>query len=144
ASKDLVIELAVAPAAQFLGDRGDLTELLGNLLDNACKWCRTRVRFAATTEASAGPRERLCLVVEDDGPGNQGADRSRGLQGGVRTDEKVPGHGLGLSMVHDPVDLYGGDRNRCLTARGRAVPPPAAGPLAAVTPAAAYVSIFRQ
>src|SRR5690349_4444686 len=57
--KDLAIELAIAPAAQFIGDRGDLTELLGNLLDNACKWCRTRVRFSAMTDDSAQPRERL-------------------------------------------------------------------------------------
>jgi two-component system sensor histidine kinase PhoQ len=108
AAKDLVIELAVAPAAQFIGDRGDLTELLGNLLDNACKWCRTRVRFSATIDESAGSRERLHLVVEDDGPGISSADRARVLQRGVRADEKVPGHGLGLAMVHDTVDLYGG------------------------------------
>ena len=108
ASKDLVIELAVAPSAQFIGDRGDLTELLGNLLDNACKWCRTRVRFSATTEEGAGPRERLCLVIEDDGPGISAVDRARVLQRGVRADEKVPGHGLGLAMVRDTVDLYGG------------------------------------
>ncbi len=106
--KDLVIELALAPAAQFVGDRGDLTELLGNLLDNACKWCRTRVRFSATTDEDAQSRERLCLVVEDDGPGISAADRARVLQRGVRADEKVPGHGLGLAMVHDTVDLYGG------------------------------------
>jgi two-component system, OmpR family, sensor histidine kinase PhoQ len=106
--KDLVIELAVAPAAQFIGDRGDLTELLGNLLDNACKWCRTRVRFSANIDDSAEPRERLSLVVEDDGPGISAADRARVLKRGVRADEKVPGHGLGLAMVHDTVDLYGG------------------------------------
>jgi two-component system, OmpR family, sensor histidine kinase PhoQ len=108
AGKDLVIELAVAPTAQFIGDRGDLTELLGNLLDNACKWCRSRVRFTATTEEGAGPRERLCLVIEDDGPGISAVDRARVLQRGVRADEKVPGHGLGLAMVRDTVDLYGG------------------------------------
>lgn len=108
ASKDLVIELAVAPAAQFVGDRGDLTELLGNLLDNACKWCRTRVRFTASIDESAASRERLGLVVEDDGPGISTADRARVLKRGVRADEKVPGHGLGLAMVHDTVDLYGG------------------------------------
>jgi two-component system sensor histidine kinase PhoQ len=106
--KDLAIELAAAPAAQFIGDRGDLTELLGNLLENACKWCRTRVRFSASTDESAQPRERLCLVVEDDGPGISAEDRARVLQRGVRADEKVPGHGLGLAMVHDTVDLYGG------------------------------------
>jgi two-component system sensor histidine kinase PhoQ len=108
AGKDLVIELAVAPTAQFIGDRGDLTELLGNLLDNACKWCRSRVRFTATTEEGVGPRERLCLVIEDDGPGISAVDRARVLQRGVRADEKVPGHGLGLAMVRDTVDLYGG------------------------------------
>ena len=108
ARKDLVIELAVAPTAQFIGDRGDLTELLGNLLDNACKWCRTRVRFSANIDESAEARERLCLIVEDDGPGISAEDRARVLQRGVRADEKVPGHGLGLAMVHDTVDLYGG------------------------------------
>ena len=108
ASKDLVIELAVAAGAQFVGDRGDLTELLGNLLDNACKWCRTRVRFGATIDESAGSRERLCLVVEDDGPGISAQNRARVGQRGVRADEKVPGHGLGLAMVQDTVDLYGG------------------------------------
>ena len=106
--KDLAIELAAAPAAQFIGDRGDLTELLGNLLDNACKWCRTRVRFGATIDESAGSRERLCLVVEDDGPGISAQNRARVGQRGVRADEKVPGHGLGLAMVQDTVDLYGG------------------------------------
>jgi two-component system, OmpR family, sensor histidine kinase PhoQ len=108
AGKDLVIELAVAPGVQFIGDRGDLTELLGNLLDNACKWCRSRVRLGARIEESAGPRERLRLAVEDDGPGISAQDRARVLQRGVRADEKVPGHGLGLAMVHDTVDLYGG------------------------------------
>src|SRR5215469_6279830 len=108
AAKDLVIELAVAPGAQFVGDRGDLTELLGNLLDNACKWCRSRVRFTATADGHAGPRERLSIVIEDDGRGISAADRGRVLERGVRVDEKVPGHGLGLAMVHDTVDLYGG------------------------------------
>jgi two-component system sensor histidine kinase PhoQ len=108
ADKDLVIELAIAPGAQFVGDRGDLTELLGNLLDNACKWCRGRVRLTAGVDESAGPRERLKLVVEDDGPGISPQDRARVLGRGVRADEKVPGHGIGLAMVQDTVDLYGG------------------------------------
>ncbi|HVN45225.1 MAG TPA: ATP-binding protein [Steroidobacteraceae bacterium] len=108
AGKDLAIELAMGAGTQFMGDRGDLTELLGNLLDNACKWCRTRVRLSASSDAGADPRQRLALVVEDDGPGISAADRNRVLQRGVRADEKVPGHGLGLAMVHDTVDLYGG------------------------------------
>ena len=108
ADKDLAIELAVAPTAQFVGDRGDLVELLGNLLDNACKWCRSRVRLSAVADAAAGPRERLSLVIEDDGPGISAEDRARVLRRGERADESVPGHGLGLAMVHDTVDLYGG------------------------------------
>jgi len=108
ARKDLSLELAIAPATLFIGDRGDLTELLGNLLDNACKWCRSRVRLTAGSDESAGPRERLTLVVEDDGAGISAADRARVLERGVRADQNVPGHGLGLAMVHDTVDLYGG------------------------------------
>ena len=108
AGKDLSLELAVAPATLFVGDRGDLTELIGDLLDNACKWCRSRVRLTAGSVESAGPRERLNLVIEDDGPGISAADRARVLERGVRADQNVPGHGLGLAMVHDTVDLYGG------------------------------------
>ena len=98
----------MAPGTLFIGDRGDLTELLGNLLDNACKWCRSRVRFTAGAEERTAAREQLSLVVEDDGPGISAANRARVLERGVRADESVPGHGLGLAMVHDTVDLYGG------------------------------------
>jgi two-component system, OmpR family, sensor histidine kinase PhoQ len=108
ARKDLSIELVVERESQFVGDRGDFTELLGNLVDNACKWCRSRVRVTVAIDPQAGSRERLSLAVEDDGPGISEEDRARVLQRGVRTDESVPGHGLGLAMVHDTVDLYGG------------------------------------
>ena len=108
AGKDLSLELQVPSSAQFIGDRGDLTELLGNLLDNACKWCRGRVRLSAGSDERAGQRQRLLLVVEDDGPGISADDRVRVGQRGVRTDENVPGHGIGLAMVRDSVDLYGG------------------------------------
>jgi two-component system, OmpR family, sensor histidine kinase PhoQ len=108
AGKDLSIELGIAANAQFIGDRSDLTELLGNLLDNACKWCRSRVLLRAAADDSAGPRERLQIVVEDDGPGISAEDRARVLERGVRADETVPGHGLGLAMVRDTVDMYGG------------------------------------
>jgi two-component system, OmpR family, sensor histidine kinase PhoQ len=106
--KDLSLELAIQPESQFIGDRGDFTELLGNLVDNACKWCKSRVRVTVLVDEHAGARERLSLVVEDDGPGISEEDRARVGQRGVRTDESVPGHGLGLAMVHDTVDLYGG------------------------------------
>ena len=101
--KDLSIELAIQDGSHFIGDRGDFVELLGNLMDNACKWCRERVRVSVT----AG-NEGLTVAVEDDGPGIAEENRAKVLERGVRTDEKVPGHGLGLAMVHDTVDLYGG------------------------------------
>jgi two-component system, OmpR family, sensor histidine kinase PhoQ len=108
ARKDLSISLNIEPNAHFVGDRGDLMELLGNLLDNACKWCAMQVRVGVSTDEKASPKQRLRIVVEDDGPGISEADRARVLQRGVRADEKVPGHGLGLSMVRETVDLYGG------------------------------------
>jgi two-component system sensor histidine kinase PhoQ len=107
-NKDLLFETAVAAGAQFIGDRADFTELLGNLLDNACKWARSRVRISALIDATDGTRTGLALAVEDDGPGIAAADRAKVLQRGGRADEATPGHGLGLSMVHDTVALYGG------------------------------------
>ncbi len=107
--KDLSIELAIQEGSHFIGDRGDLMELLGNLMDNACKWCREKVRVSAAVEdGRADGMGSLALLVEDDGPGIAEENRAKVLQRGVRTDEKVPGHGLGLAMVHDTVDLYGG------------------------------------
>jgi signal transduction histidine kinase len=82
--------------------------LLGNLVDNACKWCRSHVRVTVVTDPQVGQRERLSVAVDDDGPGISEENRARVLQRGVRTDESVPGHGLGLAMVRDTVDLYGG------------------------------------
>jgi len=108
AGKDFSIELVIAPDARFMGDRGDLMEVLGNLLDNACKWCRGRVRLTATIISGTASRERLQVTVEDDGPGISEEDRSRVLERGARADESVQGHGLGLAMVRDTVELYGG------------------------------------
>jgi two-component system, OmpR family, sensor histidine kinase PhoQ len=108
ARKDLSIELAIAPGAAFIGDRGDLTEMLGNLLDNACKWCRSRVLLSATADPAAEGRRRVTLTIEDDGAGISASDRARMLERGVRADEDVPGHGIGLAMVQETVELYGG------------------------------------
>lgn len=108
ARKDMSLSLSVEPQAQFIGDRDDLIELLGNLIDNACKWCTSRVRVTAKSMIDAAPRQRLRIVVEDDGPGIPASDAARVLERGVRTDESVPGHGLGLAMVRDTVDLYDG------------------------------------
>ena len=107
-NKDMSLEVAIPAGAQFIGDRADLTELLGNLLDNACKWCRLRVRIEASIEESGESRAALRLNIDDDGAGIAEADRARVLERGGRADEATPGHGIGLSMVHDTVALYGG------------------------------------
>ncbi len=78
------------------------------MLDNACKWCKSRVRLTVTIDKYTFSRERLKLVIEDDGPGVSEDDRLRVGQRGVRTDENVPGHGIGLSMVQETIDMYGG------------------------------------
>jgi two-component system sensor histidine kinase PhoQ len=106
--KDMLFETVIPPTAQFIGDRNDLTELLGNLLDNACKWSKSRVRVLASVDGWADSRQALTIVIEDDGRGIVEADRARVLQRGGRADESTPGHGIGLSMVHETVELYGG------------------------------------
>ncbi len=106
--KDLRIDVDVPATVGFLGDRGDILELLGNMLDNACKWCRSRVAVSARLDMDREPARRLSIAVEDDGPGIAPADRKRVLERGVRASEHVPGHGLGLSIVRETVALYGG------------------------------------
>ncbi|MCC7461527.1 MAG: histidine kinase [Gammaproteobacteria bacterium] len=109
AARDLQIQLEILPGSGFAGERGDLLELLGNLLDNGCKWCRGRVRVRLRLEPGAAPTRRLLIQVDDDGPGIPAADRARVRLRGVRVDEHQPGHGLGLAMVSDTVAAYGGE-----------------------------------
>jgi two-component system, OmpR family, sensor histidine kinase PhoQ len=107
--KDLSIDIDVPADTAFLGDSGDILELLGNLLDNACKWCKSHVRVSARLDADRESSRRLGIVVEDDGPGIVAADRHRVMERGVRASaDQVPGHGLGLSIVRETVALYGG------------------------------------
>jgi two-component system sensor histidine kinase PhoQ len=99
----------VAEGCLFLGDQEDLTEIAGNLLDNAFKWARSEVRFTAHRLAKAeARRDGLQMVIEDDGPGIPESERSRVLDRGARLDERVSGQGIGLSVVRELVHLNGG------------------------------------
>ncbi|MDP1899270.1 MAG: ATP-binding protein [Rubrivivax sp.] len=95
------------PGLTFAGEVQDLQEILGNLLDNACKWARREVRVSATSvESRSGARLRV--VIDDDGPGIDAGRRDVVMARGARLDESVPGSGLGLAIVHELVSLYGG------------------------------------
>jgi two-component system sensor histidine kinase PhoQ len=102
-------ELAVDTGCMFIGDREDLTEIAGNLLDNAFKWARSRIRMTARRLTAPGARrEGLALCVEDDGPGIPPKQRGNVLGRGTRLDERVSGQGIGLSVVRELVALNGG------------------------------------
>jgi len=107
--KQVRSELDVRDDALFRGDEGDLTELLGNLTDNAFKWCRQHVRVCARPVANAAGGPGLELVVEDDGPGIDPKEAERLTQRGARGDTSVAGQGIGLAVVRDTVTLYGGE-----------------------------------
>ena len=109
--RGIVIDIETAPATKFRGEKQDLEEMVGNLVDNACKWAQSRVAIEVLTgraESAANPTLRV--VVDDDGPGLNPSQRER-IQvprRGNRLDETKPGSGLGLSIVTDLAALYGG------------------------------------
>jgi two-component system sensor histidine kinase PhoQ len=112
ASKGVLCEFEIDPEARFYGEKGDLQELLGNLLENAFKWARSRVLLTARAGAPApNRRPGLVLTVEDDGPGIPVDRIALVLQRGVRGDERVQGHGIGLAIVQDIVRSYRGELN---------------------------------
>jgi signal transduction histidine kinase len=103
AERAIVIDCDCPPDLFFRGERQDLEEMAGNLMDNACKWAARQVQVRAV---KAGPL--FTLVVEDDGPGLSPEDRNRVGERGERLDETVPGSGLGLAIVRDISKLYAG------------------------------------
>ncbi len=108
--RDIAITTAVADQVKFRGERQDLEEMVGNLVDNACKWAEAQVRIevlAAQGEAP-DPAPLLRIVVDDDGRGLSAAERAQVARRGQRLDESKPGSGLGLSIVVDLAALYGG------------------------------------
>lgn len=107
AGRGVQCDVALNEGAVFPGEEGDLYELLGNLLDNAYKWGESRVRLQVRV-LPGGRRPGLEIVVEDDGPGIEPERLDELLQRGKRGDERVPGHGLGLAMVNEIVQAWGG------------------------------------
>jgi signal transduction histidine kinase len=101
------VDLAVPAGVRFRGERQDLEEMAGNLIDNASKWAATRVVVSAEIRREQG-RSSLRLIIEDDGPGLLGDARTEMLKRGRRLDETKPGSGLGLSIVSDLAALYRG------------------------------------
>jgi signal transduction histidine kinase len=103
ADRGVAIDVRVASADSVRAGREDLDEMLGNLLDNACKWARSRVAIESCRKDST-----ITIVVDDDGRGLDPSMRETVLQRGVRADEAAPGSGFGLAIVRDLAELYGG------------------------------------
>ncbi len=103
ADPGVAIEVGVPADVHVRAQREDLDEMLGNLLDNGCKWAKTRVTLSASRSGT-----QIIVMVDDDGPGLEAALREAVLQRGVRADEAAPGTGLGLAIVRDLAELHGG------------------------------------
>ena len=119
AEKNIAIRTAQATLeVYFAGEEQDLQEMLGNLLDNACKWTRTQVKIQITHAGGSQTPPQMVVQIDDDGPGIDAAHRASVFSRGVRLDESVPGSGLGLAIVRDLAELYGGHLDLAPSAAG--------------------------
>jgi two-component system sensor histidine kinase PhoQ len=107
--KQVQVGLDLDPGATFYGDEADLTEVLGNLLENAYKYCSSQVRVSARCRPEGASGQGLEISIEDDGQGIDPQMIDTVLQRGKRMDETVPGHGIGLSMAREIIAVYGGE-----------------------------------
>ncbi len=106
--KDLAVELAIPQDLRFRGERQDLEEMAGNLIDNAAKWASRKIEISVEIIREDDDRPRFRLLIDDDGPGLPETARAEVLKRGRRLDETKPGSGLGLSIVSDLAALYRG------------------------------------
>lgn len=104
----IAIEVRATDPVRFRGERADLEEMLGNLIDNACKWTASRVVIEVLRDG-VGDGQVVRIVVDDDGPGLTPTEREQVAHRGRRLDETKPGSGLGLSIVVELAGLYGGE-----------------------------------
>ncbi len=109
-NRDVIIDVKADPQAKFRGERQDLEEMAGNLVDNACKWASSRVFIEVLVDRppEPGAAPMLRIIVDDDGRGLSAAELAKVSRRGQRLDESKPGSGLGLSIVVDLAALYGG------------------------------------
>ncbi|WP_029001298.1 sensor histidine kinase [Azohydromonas australica] len=109
AARQLRFERDLPPASPRVAMASDtLHDLLGNLLDNACKWARGRVRVSVRVEGAPGAAALAVIEIHDDGPGIAAGQREAALQRGQRLDERQPGSGLGLAIADELARLHGG------------------------------------
>ena len=141
AERGITVDVQVAEDVMVRAQREDLDEMLGNLLDNACKWARATVVVSVVATGARGggasePPDSVTIIVDDDGDGIVPDLREAVLQRGVRADEAAPGSGLGLAIVRDLAELYGGSIGLDASPQGgvraklglpRAQPPVASG-----------------
>ena len=133
AARGITIDVLVPSGHEVRCQREDLDEMLGNLLDNACKWAKSRVVITSEVLPPEGGSHEpaVTITVDDDGPGLPEAMREAVLQRGVRADEAAPGTGLGLAIVRDLAEVYGGSvglgRSRLGGLNARLLLPPATG-----------------
>src|SRR5499427_5520059 len=108
--RGIAIDLDASAEVRFRGERQDLEEMVGNLVDNACKWAQGRVSVEVVGERHEGAAPAAVrIIVDDDGPGLNPAQRDQVARRGLRLDETKPGSGLGLSIVLELAALYGGN-----------------------------------
>jgi signal transduction histidine kinase len=106
--KGMIFSGGADPQLRFLGERQDLEEMIGNLLDNAGKWAKSSVTIEVSVDGGEATRPTLRFTIDDDGPGLAPHLRAAATQRGRRLDETKPGSGLGLSIVVDLAAAYGG------------------------------------
>lgn len=107
--KNISFDLAVPAQSPIYCEEGDLYEIAGNLMDNACKWCRNTVKISVSLDQRKGRRNfAVLLEVEDDGPGIPAGKLAEILKRGVRADENIHGHGIGMAVVYELIRLLGG------------------------------------
>ena len=108
--RNLTIEVNAPTTLRFRGERQDLEEMVGNVMDNACKWAKSKIFVSAKLmPVSSEPgRAWLVITVEDDGPGIPAANRADALKRGQRLDESKPGSGLGMSIILETASMYAG------------------------------------